>query len=54
MRTLERQEIFYPLRYYLLEIIFGFIAQLVEQAAVNRWVVGSSPTGAAIPTGERR
>lgn len=26
---------------------FGSLAQLVEQAAVNRWVVGSSPTGAA-------
>ena len=23
------------------------VAQLVEQAAVNRWVVGSSPTGGA-------
>ncbi len=25
------------------------VAQLVEQAAVNRWVVGSSPTRGAFP-----
>ena len=30
------------------------IAQLVEQAAVNRWVVGSSPTAGAIHTNEEK
>ena len=27
--------------------VFASVAQLVEQAAVNRWVIGSSPIGGA-------
>ena len=32
----------------LLGSTFALIAQLVEQAAVNRWVTGSSPVQSAI------
>lgn len=32
-------------------IVIGFLAQLVEQSAVNRFVTGSSPVKAAINNG---
>ena len=37
-----------PLSYIKYSLYFR-VAQLVEQLAVNQWVVGSSPTAGAMP-----